>query len=73
MKRSETLEKILNTKVSCNTNINELYKLDELITDMLDRNEYDETTHKKIVRKHQEVISAIIIYQRLQDDEFEEL
>ena len=70
MKRRETIDKILHTKVTCNTSLDELNRLDELITDLLEKIE-DETTHDKLVRKHQEVISAIIIKYQLEDDDFE--
>ena len=64
MKRRETIDKVLHTKITCNTS------LDELITDLLEKIE-DEKTHDKLVRKHHEVISAIIIKYQLEDDDFE--
>ena len=70
MKRRETIDKVLHTKITCNTSLDELNRLDELITDLLEKIE-DETTHYKLVRKHQEVISAIIIKYQLEDDDFE--
>lgn len=70
MKRRETIDKVLHTKITCNTSLDELNRLDELIADLLEKIE-DETTHDKLVRKHQEVISAIIIKYQLEDDDFE--
>ena len=70
MKRRETIDKILHMKVTCNTSLDELNRLDELITDLLEKIE-DDTTHDKLVRKHHEVISAIIIKYQLEDDDFE--
>ena len=70
MKRRETIDKVLHTKVTCNTSLDELNRLDELITDLLEKIE-DEVVHYKLVRKHQEVISSIIIKYQLEDDDFE--
>ena len=70
MKRRETIDKVLHTKITCNTSLDELNRLDELITDLLEKIE-DEKTHDKLVRKHHEVISAIIIKYQLEDDDFE--
>ena len=70
MKRRETIDKVLHTKITCNTSLDELNRLDELITDLLEKIE-DEVVHYKLVRKHQEVISAIIIKYQLEDDYFE--
>ena len=72
MKRKDTIEQILNKRITCNTSLDELNKLDELITEILDKIE-DETTHDKLVRKHQEVISAIIIKYQLEDDDVEDI
>lgn len=70
MRRRETIDKVLHTRITCNTSLDELNKLDELITELLDKVE-DERTHDRLVRKHQEVISAIIIKYQLEDDDFE--
>lgn len=70
MKRRETIDKVLHTKITCNTSLDELERLDELFTDLIDKIE-DEDVHDKLVRKHQEVISAIIINYQLEDDDFE--
>ena len=72
MKRKDTIEQILHKRITCNTSLDELNKLDELITEMLDKVE-DETTHDKLVRKHQEVISAIIINYQLEDDDIDDI
>lgn len=70
MKRRETIDKVLHTKITCNTSLDELERLDELFTDLIDKIE-DEDVHDKLVRKHQEVISAIIINYQFEDDDFE--
>lgn len=70
MKRRETIDKVLHAKITCNTSLDELNRLDELITDLLEKIE-DEVVHDKLVRKHQEVISAIIIKYQLEDDDLE--
>lgn len=70
MKRRETIDKVLHTKITCNTPLDELERLDELFTDLIDKIE-DEDVHDKLVRKHQEVISAIIINYQFEYDDFE--
>ena len=72
MKRKDTIEQILNKRITCNTSLDELNKLDELITDIIDKVE-DETTHERLVHKHQEGISAIIINYQLEDEDIDNI